>query len=513
MGMSRTSLWVTLSFLLTSIGAIIFISPWGNFPLNDDWVYTKNVLNSLKNGHFSIAYSQHAWAIPQVFLGQWLVEKTGDPFLSLRWVGIFSGVLAALFTGWLCARAAGLSNPLIVWTGAMATYFYLPFLQPSFSFMSDLPAFLFWNLSMFTVAYSLEKQEKVWWLIAFLIFLVALAERQVALLIPISVLCFRDIPRKTRVGFLLFCVPFILIQSWWSTVAQIGTPDLGLSPNLGLFVRWSRHLLYLGWLAVPFLFYPLKKLEESKNRRFFIWSFVVFLAGLLGHIVTSISKDQEVFLPIFGNVISNQGILTNLMPGSAPIIFSIGLRGVLTALGFLGMIRILYGFALMMTEKHLSLLVRVIFFSSAIYFVFVGIRALQFDRYAIPLIPLVLVCLLKSVGNQSSTRWCRVMSCLLLVPYCVFSMTLMHDYFRWNEARWATINLAYQKGIAPSEIGAGYEYYGWTDGSPKWLEPKSFNYVVSFSELAGFNTIASLPYKSLWGEKTRQMYLLKNQAP
>ncbi|NBV51026.1 hypothetical protein EBR78_07395, partial [bacterium] len=184
MVMSRTSLWVTLSFLLTVIGAIIFISPWGNFPLNDDWVYTKNVLNSLKNGHFSIAYSQHAWAIPQVFLGQWLVEKTGDPFLSLRWVGIFSGVLAALFTGWLCARATGLSNPVIVWTGAMTTYFYLPFLQPSLSFMSDLPAFLFWSLSMFTVAYSLEKKEKAWWLISFLIFLVALAERQVALLIP-----------------------------------------------------------------------------------------------------------------------------------------------------------------------------------------------------------------------------------------------------------------------------------------------------------------------------------------
>ncbi|NBW98526.1 hypothetical protein EBR03_03035 [bacterium] len=127
--------------------------------------------------------------------------------------------------------------------------------------------------------------------------------------------------------------------------------------------------------------------------------------------------------------------------------------------------------------------------------------------------PLVLVCLLKSVGTQRSPRWYQVMSCLLLIPYCVFSITLMHDYFRWNEARWTTINLAYKKGIAPSEIGAGYEYYGWTDGSPKWLDPNSFTYVVSFSELAGFNRIASLPYKSIWGEEIRQMYLLKNQAP
>jgi len=42
-------IWVFI-FLSLVMSAIGVIAPWGQFPLNDDWVYSKNVVSTLTSG-------------------------------------------------------------------------------------------------------------------------------------------------------------------------------------------------------------------------------------------------------------------------------------------------------------------------------------------------------------------------------------------------------------------------------------------------------------------------------
>lgn len=502
----------SVSFLALVFLSIAFIKPWGKFPLNDDWVYTKNVLNSLREGHLSIKYSQHAWALPQVFLGKWIIQNTKEVFLSLRWIGIVSGVLSALLMGFASRLVLGGSETFLIFLSCVTTYFYLPFLQPSLSFMSDMPAFLFWFLSILVTAYYLEKEKKTAWFVAFLIFLLAVSERQVAVLIPASIFPIKRISFKTKASLLFFFLPVALIQWWWNSVSQSPVPGLGLSPNLGLFVRLSRHFVYLGWIATPFLALPIATNKESKFNRTFKWGLVVFGAGFVGHLLTSYFKNQEMLAPMFGNVLSSQGILMNLISGSVETIFGNEFRYFLTGLGVFGAIRIIYGFSLLVQDKSLNSWILLTIYSSLAYLIFIGIRALQFDRYGIPLIPLVLICILKSTEVSKIPFWRKFFSLMLLAPYIFFSVTLTHDYFRWNEARWMAVNEAYERSVKPMDLDAGYEYYGWVDGTSSWPDQKNYNFVISLSELPNFRIIKKINYKMFWGEQSRWMYLLEKKT-
>jgi hypothetical protein len=42
----------------------------------------------------------------------------------------------------------------------------------------------------------------------------------------------------------------------------------------------------------------------------------------------------------------------------------------------------------------------------------------------------------------------------------------MHDYFRWNDARWSLVDKAMKMGVPPTSIEGGYEVNGWLTLDP-----------------------------------------------
>jgi hypothetical protein len=90
------------------------------------------------------------------------------------------------------------------------------------------------------------------------------------------------------------------------------------------------------------------------------------------------------------------------------------------------------------------------------------------DRYYFPCflgVALVLATLLES--RLAETRVGTVLgSGAWLVPLAVFTVLGLHDYFRWNEARWQLFNEAVARRIDPARIDGGYEIDGWV-----WREP------------------------------------------
>jgi hypothetical protein len=146
-------------FLILVAASIWFIAPWGQFPLNDDWVYTKNVLETLSVGKFTVSAGQYAYAIPQVVLGLFVVNPDEDPFLKLRWLGIATGIVAASFLAWLGQKSLKQKSSMLFLLGSISIFFFIPYFQPTFSFMTDAPAFLLWLISVWTLGLFLEKKN------------------------------------------------------------------------------------------------------------------------------------------------------------------------------------------------------------------------------------------------------------------------------------------------------------------------------------------------------------------
>jgi hypothetical protein len=49
----------------------------------------------------------------------------------------------------------------------------------------------------------------------------------------------------------------------------------------------------------------------------------------------------------------------------------------------------------------------------------------------------------------------------LMLPLAYFTTAAVHDYFRWNDARWRLVEHARQLGVPTTSIDGGYEVNGW----------------------------------------------------
>jgi hypothetical protein len=87
-----------------------------------------------------------------------------------------------------------------------------------------------------------------------------------------------------------------------------------------------------------------------------------------------------------------------------------------------------------------------------------------FDRYYFPEVlglTLVVSIALASVSAADAKRASTLRFVAALAPLALFTTAGLHDYFRWNDARWALFEDALRHGISPANLQAGYEPNGW----------------------------------------------------
>lgn len=96
-----------------------------------------------------------------------------------------------------------------------------------------------------------------------------------------------------------------------------------------------------------------------------------------------------------------------------------------------------------------------------------------FDRYALPFLfgVVLLVACVGTSDEESLARpprlrdlfrkWSTVPFALACLPLAYFTVAGVHDYFRWNDARWALVKWAMNTGIPSTSIDGGYEVNGW----------------------------------------------------
>jgi hypothetical protein len=94
-------------------------------------------------------------------------------------------------------------------------------------------------------------------------------------------------------------------------------------------------------------------------------------------------------------------------------------------------------------------------------------QSIILDRYYFPWILAAVLLLASSLlGKPSvSSLWCSARvrtaaSLLSTIPLAWYTLAGTHDYFRWNDARWALVRKALTE-VEPNNLDGGYEVNGW----------------------------------------------------
>lgn len=213
--------------LAAVLGIIVrLISPVGEFPLNDDWIYAKTVQHLVNTGQYQAHPYLNATLVAQAYWGALFCKLFGFSFTTLR----VSTLVLALLNAWAiaqCALMMGLRRNLALLC-AMLTATSPLVLQLSYSFMTDIPFLTMSSLSGLFFLKVLKQPHPQWaaWGSSFAV--LAFLVRQFGILLPLSFV-------MTALGLVL-CKQYVFSKAMWVAVLA------PWSVVLSLYVFWGKAL-------------------------------------------------------------------------------------------------------------------------------------------------------------------------------------------------------------------------------------------------------------------------------
>ena len=504
------------AMLLLLFGAVIcLIRPWGDYPLNDDWVYSWVAKHLAETGHFSpasVGIDIGASLVGQSLIGAAFVKAVGFSHTALR-------VLTLLLSGagLVCVerilKIANVSAALRA-TAVCLLIFNPFFLHLSTTFMTEiygyvpgLMAVVMWfrdrerrpppaaPVSWFTCLTTAALVGGTFWIRQFCVVLFPALVGSVVL--PMLMRRDREAFRRTWPRLAVACVVFLMIiVLYFCWAMRTGNFNHGFSAPMGGFRTFSPREWYVQsfafwtymalFLCPLFLLFPWR--SAMTKRVVGLMALAVALgcvALFLIHRTTDYGDGVRFFLhrrfPFLTNVIFDTGVgpvtLTEVYmqdsllrprwPGAVwwivegclflvtPLWIGIAagarvLREVRDKVSFeIFLFGVLLGLGLM------ALVIQVF-------------KGTAFDRYYIGSVIglLIAVCVVLSewhrrIASPRGLRRRQWLSLAAIVPMAFFSVAGVHDYFRWNDARWQLYRQAVDAGVERTDIDGGYEVNGW----------------------------------------------------
>ena len=520
-------LWVLLALI---------INPVGEFPLNDDWSYSRAVLSLIEHGNLQLTGFTSMPLIAQVLWGALFCLPFGFSFTALRLSTLVLG-LVGIFATYGLFREIKADRTIALMATMMIAINPLYF-QLSFTFMTDIPFFTVSMLSFLFILRGVSKGRNVDLYIGFLFSSVAILIRQLGIVIPLSFamayLIKNGLNRKTFQTALVPTIISIAILMGYQVLlrATIGLPSLYnrsyepilesatgfLQVLIVLIDRFLVALVYLGLFTLPFtiiLSISSWRMASAKNRRLLVGTstglFVIVMGWLLW-------KDRT--MPLTGNILFDIGLGPALLRDvyllglphlpSAPKAFWL----VVTAVSVFGGVLIIQHLFLAATQIGTKLITSesvnnsfpMIFSFSAftLYSVLIGLAGFL-DRYLIWILPLLVIFTLAEANpiRLQMTDFSFAIASVLLLVYGLFTLGATHDYLSWNRARWnALYDLMEQDHISYKNIDGGFEFNGWYAYDPKyrmspqksWWWVDNDEYIVSFGPIIGYSELKRYPY-------------------
>lgn len=532
-------LYSTLIPIFIYLMGVLLVNPLQNFPLNDDWVYALNVLNTIKSGHLSFSGLETAWGIPQVLMAS-LFNYSPDSFhISLRFFGIISVCLSVFLLYFLLIRLKGINSKLIP---VLLTSFVLfpPFFITSLSFMTDnfFITLLLATLLCFESAFV--KQKKSLLFLGCFFALIGILQRQLLILLifPLCIFAFVQLIMNKKLNTLsskkissnlfsysCFLVSFVLLAFFivinkWYLKNYNGPASYQQFSGASFKTRFKlvhTALFFFGLVALPYSLSFQLNYKKLFTRFSAVGIFLLF-------IISFVRMHFDMHTPFSGNVISIFGAFgeNEILIGNRDIILYPWLKWLILCAGF-------YVFLFLITEGYdyvsqlnwkmksqmqqlcsqllvkmkdyefgyLSILFGFFYVAAIVY------RGVMFDRYILPAIPSVLIAIVlffsRAIHNHkihlhtnhthanllyinNLTAFKKSMIALML--FFLFSVSITKDYFAWNIARWDLLNTFTQetnasRHISLDKIDGGYEWNGFISQ----LKEKSQSYLLTWDDV------------------------------
>lgn len=505
--------WVVAS--LTLFVAVVLVRPFGDYPLNDDWHYARIAKHYAENGRFALdspvassLYGQSLLAWPIIRLFGFSHTALHLETLVLGAVG-FWALDALMVLGDVRPRIRTLAlvtlalNPLFFYTAnsfMTEFYGYVPGLLGAVVWFRSRRAMEARGdangpaVTLLAAASSAVLFGFTFWVRQFCaslypalpgatIFALLLARRWRTLV--------RTAPAFV-VGGALYGVILWSFFPWAKATGNFTPQFQGalshtstIEPST-LFKHTFLWLIYMGLFFLPVL--VLSPWPRARWRGLLATAgALVLLASLARFAIRDVRMDWvHPRMPFLGNIIEDTGLgpitlsdvyWTKLArprwdPVWWAIVEAVAIQSVaLFAPIFVGLRRI--GEA---TRARISLELLAYGALGCGGTLFLSIQAYQMetlDRYHLPsilLLPLFIAVAVSALRNELSSGDVDVatpptksfaFAFVVLAPMAWFSIAGLHDYFRWNDARWALFHDAMRLGATPANVEGGYEMNGW----------------------------------------------------
>jgi hypothetical protein len=536
----------------------MLISPVGNFPLNDDWVYGSAVKHILQTGHFTLPSAASANVFVQIYWGALFCLPFGFSFTALRLSTLTLG-WAGMLALYLLLREIGGTRRVAV-AGALTLAFNPIYLTLAASFMTDVPFTSVFTISLWMYVRGVRRHEPGMVLGAFIAAFAAIFIRQFGLVLLLGF----AVAQIARTGFS------------WRSLAAAGLPVIA---GFALQLAYDHWLIATGrtpaipialnqlfpnspYMFAVFVVHIVKKLPDLLPYPGFfmapLWIYLTFMQrracitnqrnllelsslALLTLAAVAFVIDKGVMVPLLGNILTLSGIGpltlrdTWLLHLNIPRISStaVCLWALVTILSAAITVSISWTigiaaagvvFRRRQADDWMMMLVLTIIITYAIgTLLALGENGLLFDRYLLPLIPVTAAALVCRPGynwQPGLAAW-RMAPCgFVLAMYAVYGLFVTHDYLAWNRARWQATDLLLASGVPASRIDGGYEFNGWylyetgyqeqPDKSYWWVMYDT--YLITSGDVPGYVALKKIHFSRWLGAKNSNIFILKRDA-
>lgn len=500
---------VIAAFWLLSLA---IVSPSGNFPLNDDWIYAEGVKHFLETGELRLLACAPACVL-HLLTGAAACKIIGFSHVVLRCLGVAWAFIACLalygcFRELRLRRSVSLLFALIFAANPLV-------LNLAFSFMTDLPAIGCFTAYVYFALCGIRRNSKNSFLLSSCCLICAVAMRQnLAMFAVANAIVLLSFWLRKRHSWILLVglvilpvVAGVTVDKWM--VASNDFADLYLYHK-----KMLTHALYEivhapGRIAMPIgqiigelfsyfgifslplmpgLFELIAKLGVRTAKTWISPIHFVISAAIMSFSTCKYVFVDHRLMPFNQNLLRMPAVGAHTIMGINHAVLSDKLRGWLTALAGISGFVISVLFAdfiqrsvclagkelskrkqlsqpdLGVTSRQFSRTTMALFIGVlfCIQFSFVILQATyaDMDRYYLP--PFVTTLLFLAM----SWRWHRLkprflvsIPVLLLVSF--YSIAACQDYLGWNRVRWQAAEKLETAGVKPASIdgGAEYNYY------------------------------------------------------
>lgn len=456
---------VVLLFGLFFICETILLSPFGNFPLHDDWVPSLSIFEYVRSGVVFYPALLAASSVVPILYGIGTSLVFGFSFVALR--------LTSVVLAWGCAcflyaflRKNDFPRPISIAATALLLASPL-FINLSYTFMSEIPALFFLLGAIFFFSWGLREKNYGVIGLGALFGTLGFFTRQTDIFIILSAAAvyFFDKSLDRRRGLLIFGLCGIAIVTFGKLLQGAGISPSALSVfylPTDILLRVVRTFLFalfflaLAGLAVlpatVSIWMRGKKISDARlSGRLIFFSVVASVSGAVGFILFN----------QFENVITLYGVgpVPFVMIGSiktwGPIAAYVAVTGMAIVSGVYLLRCYVKDAGIFFGKRPWNAF---IWYYAALYFLFVSIVFPWFDRYYILLLPLSCYCAAQILERYS---WRPRIFYAIIACMGLYGMIGTYNYLAWNDARWRLGERLITKGVAPSELSGGKEWNGW----------------------------------------------------